>query len=104
MGWVLLMLAGLFEVVGVLGMNKIKQSRHWNGYIIFVTGIVGSFALLSMAMRTIPMGTAYAIWTGIGTVGGALVGMVLYGESKEWRRMFFIGLVLAAVVGLKLIG
>ncbi|MNI80408.1 Multidrug resistance protein YkkD [compost metagenome] len=93
----------MFEVVGVLGMNRIKRDRNAKAYLIFIIGIVLSFTLLSLAMQDLPMGTAYAIWTGIGTVGGALVGMFFFGESKDWRRILFIGMVLAAAVGLKLI-
>ena len=103
MAWISLVFAGLFEVVGVLGMNRIKRDNNVKAYLLFAGGIVLSFACLSYAMRSLPMGTAYAIWTGIGTVGGALVGMFLFGESKEWRRILFIAMVLAAAVGLKLI-
>ncbi|TYP71942.1 DMT family transporter [Paenibacillus methanolicus] len=103
MAWVTLLIAGLFEVVGVLGMNRIKRDNNAAAYMLFIAGIVISFGCLSIAMRSLPMGTAYAIWTGIGTVGGALVGMLFFGESKEWRRMLFIAMVLAAAVGLKLI-
>ena len=103
MGWLFLFMAGAFEVVGVLGMNKIKVNKHWTSYAVLVGGFTASFLFLSLAMSTIAMGTAYAVWTGIGTVGGALVGMLVYGESKEWRRMLFIAMVLSAAVGLKLI-
>jgi paired small multidrug resistance pump len=103
MAWLSLLLAGAFEVVGVLGMNRIKRDNNLQAYLLFASGIIMSFICLSFAMRSLPMGTAYAIWTGIGTVGGALVGMYFFGESKEWRRILFIGMVLAAAVGLKLI-
>ncbi|GAA3403377.1 multidrug efflux SMR transporter [Paenibacillus hodogayensis] len=103
MAWISLLLAGMFEVVGVLGMNRIKRDRNVKAFLLFAIGIVMSFLCLSFSMRSLPMGTAYAIWTGIGTIGGALVGMFFFGESKEWRRILFIGMVLAAAVGLKLI-
>jgi paired small multidrug resistance pump len=103
MAWVSLIFAGMFEVVGVLGMNRIKRDNNAKAYLLFIIGIILSFAFLSFAMRSLPMGTAYAIWTGIGTVGGALVGMFFFGESKEWRRILFIAMVLGAAVGLKLI-
>jgi paired small multidrug resistance pump len=103
MAWLSLIFAGLFEVVGVLGMNRIKRDNSAKNYLLFAGAIILSFVSLSYAMRSLPMGTAYAIWTGIGTVGGALVGMLFFGESKEWRRMVFIAMVLAAAVGLKLI-
>ncbi|TXK68928.1 multidrug efflux SMR transporter [Paenibacillus sp. N3.4] len=103
MGWVFLLFAGLFEVVGVVGMNQINKHKNIKAYLLFIVGIVMSFALLSQAMRTIPMGTSYAVWTGIGTVGGAVAGMLFYGESKDWKRILFIMMVLSAAVGLKLI-
>lgn len=103
MAWLSLIFAGLFEVVGVLGMNRIKRDKNVKAYLLFAVGILLSFICLSYAMRSLPMGTAYAIWTGIGTVGGALVGMFFFGESKDWRRILFIAMVLAAAVGLKLI-
>jgi paired small multidrug resistance pump len=103
MAWFYLILAGIFEVVGVLGMNRIKRDNNVKAYLFFSIGIIVSFGFLSIAMRSLPMGTAYAIWTGIGTVGGALVGMFFFGESKEWRRILFIAMVLGAAVGLKLI-
>ncbi|WP_168118990.1 multidrug efflux SMR transporter [Paenibacillus sp. HB172176] len=103
MAWLILLFAGIFEVVGVLGMNQIKRKPNVKAYLLFALGGLLSFACLSYAMRSLPMGTAYAIWTGIGTVGGTLTGMFFFGESKEWRRMLFIGIVLAAAVGLKLL-
>lgn len=103
MAWISLVIAGMFEVVGVLGMNRIKRDNNVKAYLLFSSGIIFSFFFLSMAMRSLPMGTAYAIWTGIGTVGGALIGMLFFGESKEWRRILFIAMVLGAAVGLKLI-
>jgi paired small multidrug resistance pump len=103
MAWASLVLAGLCEVFGVTMMNKLNQDRNWQAFLMLVLGFAGSFMLLSYSMESIPMGTAYAIWTGIGTSGGALVGILFYGESKDWKRIFFIGLVLSAAIGLKLI-
>jgi paired small multidrug resistance pump len=103
MAWVTLVVAGMFEIVGVFGMNRIKRDNDWKAYLIFCIGLIMSFLCLSYAMGSIPMGTAYAIWTGIGSAGGALVGMIFFRESRERRRLFFIGLVLFAAVGLKLI-
>jgi paired small multidrug resistance pump len=103
MGWFFLIFAGMFEVVGVVGMNQINKARNIRAFAIFIVGIVMSFTFLSQAMASLPMGTAYAVWTGIGTVGGAIVGMLFYGESKDWKRIVFIAMVLSAAVGLKLI-
>jgi Membrane transporters of cations and cationic drugs len=104
MAWTALIFAGLFEVVGVLGMNRLKEKKDKGSFVLLVLGFAASFALLSVAMKSISMGTAYAIWTAIGTVGGTLVGMLFYGESRQARRIFFLCLVVGAVVGLKLIG
>lgn len=104
MAWFALIAAGLFEVVGVLGMNRIKERRTWGNILLLIGGFVCSFALLTIAMKSISMGTAYAIWTAIGTVGGTLVGMLFYGESRQFVRIFCLALVIGAVAGLKAIG
>ncbi|MFZ7944844.1 MULTISPECIES: DMT family transporter [Bacillaceae] len=103
MAWISLVLAGLFEMFGVAMINKLHQDRNWKSLALLIIGFGASFLLLSYAMVTLPMGTAYAIWTGIGASGGAILGMILYGESKDWKRLVFIGLVLSAAVGLKLV-
>ncbi|MNJ53494.1 Multidrug resistance protein YkkD [compost metagenome] len=103
MAWLILILAGLGEVVGVAGINRINKQRDWRSFALLFGGFIFSFVFLTIAMESLSMGTAYAIWTGIGTVGSALLGMFFYGESKEWRRILFIAMVLSAAVGLKLI-
>lgn len=103
MAWILLVIAGLFEVVGVTGINKVNKEGDFRAYAIMIVGFTLSFVSLSVAMQSISMGTAYAVWTGIGTAGGALVGMLFFNESKEWRRILFISLIIVAAVGLKLI-
>ncbi|MCD1261665.1 QacE family quaternary ammonium compound efflux SMR transporter [Paenibacillus athensensis] len=102
MAWMALLAAGVFEVVGVVGMNRIKRDRDVRAFALFGAGVALSFLFLSLALRSLPMGTAYAIWTGIGTVGAAAVGMLLFGESRQWRRLLCMAMVLAAAVGLKL--
>ncbi|MGK7377905.1 multidrug efflux SMR transporter [Planococcus shenhongbingii] len=102
MAWIYLILAGCFEVLGVIGMNRVVKYKTLDAYVILVGGFVVSFSLLGLAMRTLPMGLSYAVWTGIGTVGGTLVGMFIYGESKDWKRIGFIAMIVAAVIGLKL--
>ncbi|WP_305827800.1 multidrug efflux SMR transporter [Cohnella sp. LGH] len=104
MAWIALVFAGLFEVVGVLAMNRLKEKKDKLSMLMLVLGFIISFSLLSVAMKSISMGTAYAVWTAIGTVGGTLVGMLLYGEPRQPRRIFFLALVVSAVVGLKAIG
>ncbi len=104
MAWIMLVFAGLFEVVGVLGMNRLKDKKDKISLLLLGVGFVMSFGFLSIAMKSISMGTAYAIWTAIGTVGGTLVWMAFYGESRQFRRIFFLSLVIGAVIGLKILG
>ncbi|KKI91055.1 transporter [Bacillus sp. SA1-12] len=103
MAWISLILAGLFEMIGVVMISKLHKDRNWKSFVLLVLGFGASFIFLSYAMKTLPMGTAYAIWTGIGASGGAILGMFLYGESKDWKRLIFIAMVLSAAVGLKLV-
>ena len=103
MAWIFLIVAGLCEMFGVLMINKIHKDRKWHSFVLLILGFGLSFLFLAYAMKSLPMGTAYAIWTGIGASGGAILGMFLYGESKEWRRLVFIAVILCAAVGLKLV-
>ncbi|PTM58781.1 DMT family transporter [Desmospora activa] len=103
MAWVYLILAGLFEVVGVTMINQLHQNRDWRSFLLLVLGFGTSFALLAVAMKELPMGTAYAVWTGIGAAGSALVGMAIYGEARDGWRLFFLALILIAVIGLKVV-
>lgn len=104
MAWFFLIFAGLFEVVGVLIMNRMRGKVTAANLLLLAAAFATSFSLLSIAMKSISMGTAYAIWTAVGTVGGTLIGMLFYGESREVLRIFFLCLVVGSVVGLKLIG
>ncbi|MBY7144731.1 multidrug efflux SMR transporter [Virgibacillus sp. NKC19-3] len=103
MNWFILIIAGLFEVVGVTGMQKIAKGEKVSGFSILVAGFLISFTLLSVAMETIPLGIAYGVWTGMGTVGSAIVGMIFYNESTDRLRLMFMGLVIVAVVGLRVV-
>ena len=103
MAWISLLLAGLCEMFGVVMINKLHTDRNGKSLALLVLGFGASFLFLSFAMKTLPMGTAYAIWTGIGASGGAILGMLLYGESKDWKRLVFIAMVLGAAIGLKLV-
>ncbi|MEH7086408.1 multidrug efflux SMR transporter [Neobacillus drentensis] len=102
MAWMYLILAGAFEVVGVTGMNKVVKDKNLQSYMILFIGFIFSFSFLGLAMKTLPAGISYAVWTGIGTVGGTIIGMLFYGEAKDWRRILFIALILVAVIGLKM--
>ncbi|MBP2239703.1 paired small multidrug resistance pump [Cytobacillus eiseniae] len=103
MSWTYLVLAGIFEMIGVAMINSLHKNRNWQSLILMLVGFGLSFLFLALAMETLPMGTAYAIWTGIGASGGAILGMVLYGEPKDWKRILFISMVLGSAIGLKLI-
>lgn len=104
MAWIALILAGLCEAYGVVAINKLNNSRNLPSLLLLILGFGASFLFLAYAMKTLPMGTAYAIWTGIGTCGGAILGILIYGESKDWRRIACIALILGAAIGLKLVG
>ncbi|WP_188454052.1 DMT family transporter [Virgibacillus oceani] len=103
MAWIYLIIAGAGEVIGVMGINQVNQNKSIGSFCTLVGGFLLSFIFLSIAMEKLPMSTAYAVWTGMGTVGSALLGMFVFGESKDWRRILFISMILCAAVGLKLI-
>ncbi|MET9431274.1 MULTISPECIES: multidrug efflux SMR transporter [unclassified Streptomyces] len=101
MAWVLLIIAGLLEVGWSIGMKFTDGfTRLWPS-LLTGAGIVASMALLSQAAKTLPIGTAYGVWVGIGAAGAAVVGMVVLGEPATAARIFFVCLLLVAVVGLK---
>ncbi|MBU8878627.1 multidrug efflux SMR transporter [Bacillus sp. FJAT-29790] len=102
MSWLYLIFAGIFEMLGVVMINSFHKNRNWQSLLLLLGGFGASFLFLALAMEELPMGTAYAIWTGIGASGGAILGMVLYGEPKDWKRLLFISMVLGAAIGLKL--
>ncbi|MEK0313807.1 DMT family transporter [Cohnella sp. 56] len=104
MAWICLACAGLFEVAGTVGLNRWSKRRDLIGLLIICISFLFSFSLLTVAMQDISMGTAYAVWTGIGSVGATVLGMIFYGESRQAARLFFLALVIAAAVGLKIVG
>lgn len=101
MAWVLLVVAGLLEVGWAVGMKYTEGFTRLVPSLLTGAGIVASMVLLSYAARTLPIGTAYGVWVGIGAAGAAVVGMVVLGEPVTAARIFFISLLLVAVVGLK---
>lgn len=102
MEWISLILAGCFEIIGIIMMNRYKKNKNFMGILLIVLAFVMSFSFLSYAMKSLPMGLSYAIWTGIGGAGGAIIGMVLYNESKDLKRIAFISMIILSVIGLKL--
>ena len=102
MSWIYLFIAGLFEIGWAVGLKYTAGFTKLWPSVITIIGMILSFYFLSNAIKTIPIGTAYAIWTGIGAVGTAILGMILFGESKELIRIFFIFLIVVGIVGLKI--
>jgi quaternary ammonium compound-resistance protein SugE len=103
MGWTYLVLAGLFEVGFTTSLKLSEGFTRVGPSIAFVLSSAASFWLLTRAMHTISLGTAYAVWTGIGACGTALVGIALFGESLSFWRLFFLGTIVGAVAGLKVV-
>lgn len=101
MAWVFLFLAGLFEVVWAISLKYTQGFTRLYPTIITVAGMAISFYLLSVALRTLPIGTAYAVWTGIGALGTVIVGMLFLGESRDVMRIVFLLLLVTGIVGLK---
>ena len=102
MAWLYLFVAGLMEVGWAVGLKYTEGfTRLWPS-VWTLAALALSMALLAAALRTLPLGTAYAIWTGIGAVGTAVLGIALFGESASAARLACIGLILAGLVGLKL--
>jgi quaternary ammonium compound-resistance protein SugE len=101
MAWIILFVAGLFEVAWAIGLKYSDGfTKLWPSVFTIVT-MVTSMGLLSFSVKSLPVGTAYAVWTGIGAVGTAILGIILFNESKEFLRIFFIVLIIAGIAGLK---
>jgi quaternary ammonium compound-resistance protein SugE len=101
--WIVLVVAGLFEVGWAVGLKYTEGFSRLGPTILTVASMIVSLALLGLALRALPLGTAYAVWTGIGTLGTALLGIWLFGESAAALRLVCIGLIVAGIVGLKLV-
>jgi quaternary ammonium compound-resistance protein SugE len=103
MAWVILVLAGLFEVGWAVLLKYTKGFTQLWPTVGFVVSMMCSLYLLGVALKTLPLGTAYTVWTGVGAVGTVILGMVLLGEPVEARRLACIGLILAGILGLRLV-
>ena len=101
MAWIILLIAGLLEVVWAIGLKYTHGFTRLTPSIITIAAMVGSMLLLANAMKTLPAGTAYAVWTGIGAVGAAIMGMVLLGESTNIARIISLCLIVVGILGLK---
>ena len=103
MAWVYLFFAGLFEIGWAIGLKYTEGFSRLIPSLLTVAAMVVSLALLGLALKTLPVGTAYAVWTGIGAVGTATLGIYLFGEPATAARLASIALIVAGIVGLKLV-
>ncbi len=104
MAWIWLLVAGACEIVWAIGLKYTQGFTQPVPTAITVAGMVASVVLLGLAVRELPMGTAYAVWTGIGTIGTAIAGIYLFNEPATALRLGAMALIVAGVVGLKLVG
>jgi quaternary ammonium compound-resistance protein SugE len=102
MAWLYLFVAGVFETAWAIGLKYSAGFTKFGPSVFTVVAMMVSLYLLALALRTIPVGTGYAVWTGIGTVGAAILGIFLFNESREIARILCILLILAGIIGLKL--
>lgn len=102
MGWIYLLGAGLSEIGWAVGLKYTDGFSRTLPTVLTVLSMIVSLFLLGLALRTLPLGTAYAIWTGIGTIGTVVLGIVLFGDAASVLRIACVGLILAGIVGLKL--
>jgi quaternary ammonium compound-resistance protein SugE len=102
MAWVVLFFAGLFEIGWAVGLKYTAGFTRLFPTLLTVASMAVSLGLLGLSLKTLPLGTAYAVWTGIGTLGTAALGIVLFGEAADAARLACMGLIVAGIVGLKL--
>lgn len=100
--WWMLAVAGLLEVVWAVGLKYSDGFRKPLPSTITVGAMIASFYYLAQALKTPPVGTGYAVWTGIGAVGTAMVGVLVFGESRDFGRLVLVGLIVCGIIGLKL--
>ncbi|MBX9905136.1 MAG: quaternary ammonium compound efflux SMR transporter SugE [Burkholderiales bacterium] len=99
--WILLLVAGLLEVIWAIGLKYTDGFSKLAPSVITITAMIASIWLLALALKGIPVGTGYAVWTGIGAVGTAILGIVLFNEAATVARLACIGLIVAGILGLK---
>ena len=102
MAWLYLLVAGLLEVVWAVGLKYSRGFTQFRASAVTLAAMVLSFALLSQSLKTMPVGTAYAVWTGIGALGTALLGILLFGEARTVGRLLSIFLIVVGIIGLRL--
>jgi quaternary ammonium compound-resistance protein SugE len=103
MSWLFLTIAGVLEIIWAIGLKYTEGFTRLVPSVITIAAMIASVWFLAIALRTIPVGTGYAVWTGIGAVGTAILGMVLFAEPATAARIACIGLIVAGIVGLKVV-
>lgn len=101
MAWIFLIIAGIFEVVWAISLKYTEGFTKLWPTVVTIIGMVISFYFLSAAIKTLPIGTAYAIWTGIGALGAVIMGIILFNEPRSASRLIFVGFILVGIIGLK---
>ncbi len=104
MAWTYLFIAGLLEMAWAIGLKYTEGWTRLGPSILTVIGMIASFYFLSLALRELPVGTAYAVWTGIGAVGTAILGIVIFGESRDLLKILFLMMIIGGVAGLRFVG
>jgi quaternary ammonium compound-resistance protein SugE len=103
MSWFYLLIAGLLETGWAIGLKYTNGFTKLVPSVITILVMIGSFLFLSMSLKTLPIGTAYAVWTGIGTIGVAVLGILFFGDSVSALRLIFIALITVSVIGLRIV-
>ena len=101
--WIVLLIAGFCEIGWAIGLKYTEGFSRLVPSVLTLTAMTASVTLLGWSLKVLPVGTAYAVWTGIGAVGTALLGMLLFAESRDVARLVCIGLIVAGILGLKLV-
>ena len=101
MAWILLFVAGILEVGWAIGLKYTEGFTRPLPTVLTIISLIASFALLGIAARTLPIGTAYGVWVGIGAVGAAVLGMILFKEPATLARLVFLGFMIVGIIGLK---
>lgn len=101
MAWIYLIIAGCFEVIWAIGLKYTQGFTKFFPSLVTIIGMIISFYYLALATKTLPIGTGYAIWTGIGAVGTVILGIFLFNESRDLSRLFFLLLIIIGIIGLK---
>ena len=103
MAWIYLIIASFGEILGVMSINLYLRKKNFGWLLMIILTMGLGFVFLSMAMKEIPLGTAYAIWTGLGAAGAVIMGILFFKESAGWKRLLFLSFIIAGAVGLKVL-